>query len=63
MMPNRGYVTTGEAARLLDISKPTLIRAVELGKIRPDFVTPGGHRRFDTQTVMEYLTVLHGAPR
>lgn len=42
-----GLVTTGEAARLLGISQPTLNRAVRAGRLRPALVTPGGHRRFD----------------
>ena len=40
-------VTTGEAARLLGVSQPTLNRAVRAGRLRPALVTPGGHRRFD----------------
>lgn len=40
-------ITTGEAARLLGISQPTLNRAVRSGRLRPALVTPGGHRRFD----------------
>jgi excisionase family DNA binding protein len=41
-------VTTGEAAKLLGVSQPTLNRAVRKGRLRPTLVTPGGHRRFDT---------------
>ena len=41
-------VTTGEAARLLGVSQPTLNRAVRSGRLRPTLVTPGGHRRFDS---------------
>ncbi|MGA7910475.1 MAG: helix-turn-helix domain-containing protein [Candidatus Dormiibacterota bacterium] len=40
-------ITTGEAARLLGVSQPTLNRAVRAGRLRPALVTPGGHRRFD----------------
>ena len=41
-------VSTGEAAKLLGVSQPTLNRAVREGKLRPTLTTPGGHRRFDS---------------
>jgi excisionase family DNA binding protein len=41
-------ITTGEAARLLGVSQPTLNRAVRSGRLRPTLTTPGGHRRFDS---------------
>ena len=41
-------LTTGEAARLLGVSQPTLNRAVRRGRIHPTLTTPGGHRRFDS---------------
>ena len=41
-------VTTGQAAKLLGISQPTLNRAVREGRLRPTVTTPGGHRRFDS---------------
>jgi excisionase family DNA binding protein len=39
-------LSTSEAARLLGISKSTLIRAVNRGEIQPAFRTPGRHLRF-----------------
>ena len=41
-------ITTGEAARLLGVSQPTLNRAVRRGLLHPTLTTPGGHRRFDS---------------
>jgi excisionase family DNA binding protein len=41
-------ITTGEAAKLLGVSQPTLNRAVREGRLRPAITTPGGHRRFDS---------------
>ena len=41
-------ITTGQAARLLGVSQPTLNRAVRSGRLRPTLITPGGHRRFDS---------------
>jgi excisionase family DNA binding protein len=39
-------IGTGQAARVLGVTKPTLLRAIERGWLRPVLVTPGGHRRF-----------------
>lgn len=50
-------VTTGEAARLLGVSQPTLNRAVRSGRLRPTLVTPGGHRRFDSAELSAALLV------
>ena len=41
-------ITTGQAAKLLGVSQPTLNRAVRKGQLRPTITTPGGHRRFDS---------------
>lgn len=41
-------LSTGEAARLLGVSQPTLNRAVRRGLLQPAFTTPGGHRRFNS---------------
>ena len=41
-------ISTGQAARLLGVSQPTLNRAVRNGRLRPTLTTPGGHRRFDS---------------
>ncbi len=51
-----GLVTTGEAARLLGVSQPTLNRAVRAGRLRPALVTPGGHRRFDGRELTASLS-------
>src|SRR5689334_12787339 len=50
-------ITTGEAARLLGISQPTLNRAVRRGRLRPARTTPGGHRRFDSAALSAALLV------
>lgn len=47
-----GLVTSGEAARLLGVSQPTLNRAVRTGRLRPAATTPGGHRRFDRAALL-----------
>jgi excisionase family DNA binding protein len=48
------YLSTGEAAALLGVSKPTVIRAVARGMLRPALVTPGMHRRFRRDEVLAF---------
>jgi excisionase family DNA binding protein len=48
------YLTTGEAATLLGVSKPTVVRAIERGMLRPALVTPGRHRRFRRDDVLAF---------
>jgi excisionase family DNA binding protein len=40
-------VPTGEAARLLGISRTTLMRWVHAGLVTPAWTTRGGHARWD----------------
>lgn len=47
-------LTTGQAAELLGVSKPTLVRAVQRGHLRPALVTPGLHRRFRREELLLY---------
>ena len=47
-------LTTGQAAALLGLSKPTLVRAVQRGHLRPALVTPGQHRRFSRDELLAY---------
>jgi excisionase family DNA binding protein len=48
------FLTTGEAAALLGVSKPTIVRAIERGLLRPALVTPGQHRRFRREDLMQF---------
>ena len=52
-------LTTGEAARLLGVSQPTLNRAVRGGRLRAALTTPGGHRRFDNDELVDALRLDH----
>lgn len=54
-------ISTGEAARLLGVSQPTLNRAVRRGKLHPTLTTPGGHRRFDSAELSAALYFEDGA--
>jgi excisionase family DNA binding protein len=47
-------LTTGQAAALLGVSKPTLVRAVRRGLLRPALVTPGLHRRFRREDLVAF---------
>jgi len=44
-------ISTGAAARLLGLSQHTVIRACKEGRLEPDEVTPGGHRRFSEDRI------------
>lgn len=54
------YLSTGEVAALLGVSKPTVVRAVERGMLRPALVTPGQHRRFRREDVLELRARIRG---
>lgn len=55
-------LTTGQAAALLGVSKPTLVRAVQRGQLRPALVTPGLHRRFRREDVLVYRSTQLASP-
>lgn len=50
--PHRTVLTTQEAAELLGITRPTLVRLLESGKI--PFTSPGRHRRVELADVLEF---------
>jgi excisionase family DNA binding protein len=56
------FLTTGEAAALLGVSKPTIVRAIERGLLRPALVTPGQHRRFRREDLLEFRTSILAYP-
>jgi excisionase family DNA binding protein len=53
-------LTTGQAAQLLGVSKPTVVRAVQRGMLRPALVTPGQHRRFRRDELMAFRSRILG---
>ncbi|HZS14802.1 MAG TPA: helix-turn-helix domain-containing protein [Candidatus Dormibacteraeota bacterium] len=55
-------LTTGQAAALLGLSKPTLVRAVQRGQLRPALVTPGQHRRFRREELLAYRAAQMAQP-
>jgi diguanylate cyclase (GGDEF)-like protein/PAS domain S-box-containing protein/excisionase family DNA binding protein len=56
------YLTTGEAARLMSVSRHTLLRAVHRGEIRPAMKTPGGRLRFRLEDVEALVEALSPIP-
>jgi len=52
------YLTMGEAARRLGVSRHTLARAARRGELAPAARTPGGHYRFRAADVTAYATRL-----
>ena len=53
-------LTTGQAAQLLGVSKPTVVRAVQRGMLRPALVTPGQHRRFRRDELIAFRSRILG---
>jgi excisionase family DNA binding protein len=56
-----GRLRTPEAARLLDVSRQTVVNWVERGWLRAIY-TDGGHRRIDRDSVDDLLPILREPP-
>lgn len=57
MESKRRLTTTGSAARALGIDPATLWRWYQAGRVRPAWVTPGGHARWDLADLRHQLDV------
>lgn len=55
--PLRTLLSTQEAANLLGISRPTLVKLLESGEIA--FTKPGRHRRVQLRDLLDYQRQLH----
>ena len=53
-------IGTHETAKLLCVSPATVLRAADSGAIPVAAVTPGGHRRFDRETILGIRQRLSG---
>lgn len=49
---NEALITTSQAAKILGISRPTLVRLLDLGEI--SYAQPGTHRRLKLSDVLDY---------
>lgn len=56
------FLTTGEAAALLGVSKPTVVRAIQRGLLKPALVTPGQHRRFRREDLLAFRASVLAIP-
>lgn len=59
--PLRTLLSTQEAANLLGISRPTVVKLLESGEI--PFTKPGRHRRIQLQHLLDYQRQLRGHRR
>ncbi len=53
-MDSKAFYTTGEIARLLDMSPATIFRAIEKGQLKSS-TTPGGHNRISREDLETFL--------
>lgn len=51
-------VSTGEAARRLGVNLRTLQRWASEGLVTPDWMTPGGHMRWDVDRLLQEVKKL-----
>ena len=56
-----GYLTSGQVARLLGVSKGTVLRAVTAGRVHAAYTMPGGALRFMPAEVERYVQWLRRA--
>lgn len=61
-MTKRDVVTTSELARALGLSARSIQRYVHAGDITPEYVTPGGHYRWNVAKVLDQLHKLRERP-
>lgn len=64
-MPNQhdqydGYLMTAAAAKLMGVSRGTVIRWSNIGILPADWVTPGGARRYRLTTLERFMAENRG---
>jgi len=62
LVEDQDWISTRDAARLLQVSEETVRRLSDQGGLACR-LTPGGHRRFIRKSVTDYLKQTHDLPR
>ena len=57
-MADEELLTTSQLARALGLSLSSIKRYISAGQIRPDLTTPGGHYRWNVESVRRQLREL-----
>ncbi|WP_232661912.1 MerR family transcriptional regulator [Pseudonocardia sp. TRM90224] len=57
-MTEEKYISSTQLARALGLSPRSIQRYVQQKSITPEFVTPGGHYRWNAERVKEQLKAL-----
>lgn len=57
---SHGLVPTGVAARRIGVDRATLVRWWQRGLVTPEFVTAGGHARWDLGALLRQLREVRG---
>ena len=58
MSDNGKYFTTGDIARLIGVSNPTIRSYISKGIIKPDMIMPSGRLKFSQATVEDFMESL-----
>ena len=57
-MADEELLTTSQLARALGLSLSSIKRYISAGQIKPDLTTPGGHYRWNVESVRRQLREL-----
>ena len=57
-MEQKKYYTTGDIAREIGVSNPTIRSYIDKGFIKPDIIMPSGRIKFTRETVEDFLEKL-----
>ena len=57
-MADEELLTTSQLARALGLSLSSIKRYISAGQIKPDLTTPGGHYRWNVESVRQQLREL-----
>ena len=52
------FYTTGDIARAIGVSNPTIRSYINKGLIKPDMIMPSGRLKFSYETVKEFMSSL-----